>query len=130
MLIVALYASLLALLFVVLSVRVIRVRRSRRIAIGDAGDTALMRAIGVHSNFAQYVPLCLFMVYLVEIRLGGAWLVHGLGVALLLARVSHAWGVSQAQEDLRFRVFGMVMTFAVLVVSALALLFDTLVGMS
>lgn len=119
---VPLYASLLALLFVVLSVRVIRLRRRYRIAIGDAGDAAVLRAMRVHSNFAEYVPLCLIMIYLVETHLGWAWLVHALGLGLLLARLAHAWGVSQAREDFRFRVFGMVVTFAVLLVSALCLL--------
>ncbi len=124
--IIPLYASLLALLFVALSVRVIRVRRRRQIALGDAGDAALLRAIRVHSNFAEYVPLCLFMIYLVETQIGWALLVHGLGLVLVLARLSHAYGVSQARENLRFRVFGMLGTFAVLLVSALCLLAATL----
>jgi hypothetical protein len=119
------YASLLALLFVALSMQVIRLRRSRQIAIGDAGDAALLRAMRVHSNFAEYVPLCLFMIYLVETQMGWALLVHALGLVLLLARLSHAYGVSQARENFRFRVFGMVGTFAVLVVSALGLLTTT-----
>ncbi len=123
--IIPLYASLLALLFVALSLQVIRLRRSRQIAIGDAGDAAMLRAMRVHSNFAEYVPLCLFMIYLVETQLGWALLVHGLGLVLLLARLSHAYGVSQARENLRFRVFGMLGTFAVLVVAALGLLTTT-----
>jgi len=123
--IIPLYASLLALLFVALSVQVIRLRRSRRIAIGDAGDASVLRAMRVHSNFAEYVPLSLFMIYLVETQMGWALLVHGLGLVLLLARLSHAYGVSQARENFRFRVFGMVGTFAVLVVSALGLLTTT-----
>jgi len=57
--------------------------------------------------------------------MGWALLVHGLGLVLLLARLSHAYGVSQARENFRFRVFGMVGTFAVLVVSALVLLSTT-----
>lgn len=122
-----LYVSLLALLFVVLSVRVIRVRRSSRIAIGDAGDLAMLRSMRVHSNFAEYVPLSLFMIYLVETQLGWALLVHGLGLLLLTARLSHAYGVSQTRENFRFRVFGMMGTLAVLVVSALCLLTITVV---
>ncbi len=125
--IIPLYASLLALLFVALSVQVIRLRRSRQIALGDAGDASLLRAMRVHSNFAEYVPLSLFMIYLVETQMGWALLVHGLGLVLLLARLSHAYGVSQARENFRFRVFGMVGTFAVLVVSALGLLTTTVV---
>ncbi|MBU2115457.1 MAG: MAPEG family protein, partial [Gammaproteobacteria bacterium] len=45
-----------------------------------------------------------------------------LGIALLLGRLSHAWGVQQLKEPLKFRVFGMVLTFCVLLLSALAIL--------
>ena len=110
-----LYASLLALLFLALSVRTLRLRKSLKIAIGDAGNPVLLRAMRVHSNFAEYVPLCLFLVFLVEINEANALIVHGLGSCLLLGRLSHAFGVSQARENYVFRVFGMVMTFAVLV---------------
>lgn len=117
-----LYASLLALLFLALSVRTLRLRKSLKIAIGDAGNPVLLRAMRVHSNFAEYVPLCLFLVFLVEINEANALIVHGLGSCLLLGRLSHAFGVSQARENYVFRVFGMVMTFAVLVSASAFLL--------
>lgn len=120
------YASLLALLFLVLSVSVIRVRRSRRIAIGDAGDAAMLRAMRVQANFAEYVPLGLIMIYLVETQLGWPVLVHGLGLGLLLGRLAHAYGVSREREDFKFRVFGMAATFTVLLVAALGLLLGSL----
>jgi uncharacterized membrane protein YecN with MAPEG domain len=117
------YASLLALLFVALSVRTLRLRHSLRIAIGDAGNERMLRAMRVHSNFAEYVPFCLLLVYLVEVRGGHALLVHGLGLCLLVGRAVHAWGLSQARENFRFRVAGMAMTFTTLLVSAAYLLF-------
>jgi len=60
--IVPLYAALLALIFVALSVRTLRMRRRLRIAVGDGGDTALLRAMRVHANFAEYVPLSLLLI--------------------------------------------------------------------
>jgi uncharacterized membrane protein YecN with MAPEG domain len=116
------YASLLALLFVLLSVRTLRLRHSLRIAIGDAGNERMLRAMRVHSNFAEYVPFCLLLVYLVEVRGAHALLVHGLGLCLLVGRAVHAWGVSHARENFRFRVAGMAMTFTTLLVSAAYLL--------
>ena len=82
----------------------------------------MLRAMRVHANFAEYVPLALVLMLLVEAAGGAGWLVHVLGVALLLGRAAHAWGVSQVREDFRFRVFGMAMTFGVLLVSAIWLL--------
>jgi uncharacterized membrane protein YecN with MAPEG domain len=122
--IVPVYAGLLALLFVVLSVRTLRLRRSLKVALGDAGNPALLRAMRVHSNFAEYVPLSLLLISFVESAGAPAWLVHVLGLCLLAGRCSHAFGVSQIHEDLTFRVFGMSMTFSVLIVSSAHLLYS------
>nr|WP_323893986.1 MAPEG family protein [Aeromonas allosaccharophila] len=60
------YAALLALLFVLLSIRTIRTRHSRRVALGHGDDPAMLRAMRVHANFAEYVPLALLLIYFVE----------------------------------------------------------------
>ncbi len=117
-----LYGALLGLMFFALSVRTLRLRRRLGIAIGDSGNPLMLRAMRVHSNFAEYVPLCLVLLYLVEAQGAGKLLVHVLGLALLLGRIFHAYGVSQAKEDFRFRVAGMTLTFLVLILSSIALL--------
>jgi len=60
------YAALLALLFVFLSVRTIRMRRRLRIGIGDAENPVMLRAMRVHANFAEYVPMGLLLAFFVE----------------------------------------------------------------
>jgi uncharacterized protein len=120
--IVSIYASILAILFVALSVRTIRMRRQAKIAIGDAGNPAMLRAMRVHSNFAEYVPLSLILLFFVESGGGPATLVHGLGLCLLAGRTSHAYGVSQLRENHRFRVYGMAMTFTTLLTASAYLL--------
>ncbi len=122
----ALYAALLGLLYVRLSVQVIRRRRSAKIAIGTTGDIHLERAARVHGNFAEYAPLGLALLYFVEVTGYPAWTVHALGLLLLVGRLLHAHGVAQACEDFRFRVSGMVMTFLTLLISAVLLLFAVL----
>ena len=82
----------------------------------------MLRAMRVHANFAEYVPLSLFLIYLVEASGVNLLIVHALGVALVVARLSHAYGVSQVRENFKFRVFGMASTFSVMLVSALVLL--------
>jgi len=119
----AVYAALLALLFLGLSVRVIRLRQAFQVALGDAGEKSLKRAIRVQANFTEYVPLCLLLLYFVESGQAPAALMHGLGVALLMGRSLHAFGVSHVEENLRFRVAGMAITFGVLLLSALYLLY-------
>lgn len=117
-----LYAALLTLLFVALSVRTLRIRRRNQIAVGDGGNSEMLRAIRVHGNFAEYAPLALLLIALVESNGAGVGWVHTLGTALLLGRCSHAFGVSKTKENFRFRVFGMSLTFFALMGAALTLL--------
>lgn len=125
----ALYAGLLAPLFVLLSVRVIGRRRAARVAIGHGEDAMLLRRMRVHANFAEYVPISLVLMALLESMGANVYLLHGLGVTLLVGRTVHAFGVSQERENLTLRVTGMTMTFAVIVTASLACLAMSLLGM-
>jgi uncharacterized membrane protein YecN with MAPEG domain len=118
------YAAILALLFVALSVRTLRLRRRLQIAVGDAGSHAMLRAMRVHSNFAEYVPLGLLLLYFAEVRGAQPLLVHVLAASLLVGRTSHAYGVSQLKEKHRYRVFGMAMTLTALIIASLYLLYS------
>ena len=124
----ALYAALLAPLFVVLAIRVIAIRRSARVAVGDGGDAELRRRMRVQANFAEYVPFALLLLALAEGLGGPGWMIHALGLALLAGRLSHAWGMSQAREVFGFRVGGMVATFSVILLAALLCLWGALAG--
>lgn len=125
--IVPFYAALLALLFVALSIRVIKTRRRERVAIGDGDNPRLRRAIGVHNNFAQYVPLALLLLAFVELAAAPLLLVHILCLMLLIGRSVHAYGVSQESENFRFRTLGMRLTFATIALAAVYLLVTTLI---
>ena len=59
--IVFLYAALLAVIFVALSVRTLLLRRRLGIAIGDGDDPRMLRAMRAHANFAEYVPFSLLL---------------------------------------------------------------------
>lgn len=122
MLITPLYAALLAILFVALTVQVIRLRQKHRVALGDGGQSDLARAIRVHANFVESVPLALLLLFFAEYQGLADWLVYLLGAALLLARLLHAYGVSQPRENLRFRASGMLLTLSVLLLAAISLL--------
>ena len=77
------YATLLGLLFIALSVRTIRLRRRHRVAVGDGDNAELRRAMRVHANFAEYIPLALLLVFFVEMDGAPAVWVHALCLALL-----------------------------------------------
>lgn len=114
----ALYAGLLALLYVILSARVILVRRGERISVGDGGNSELLRRVRVHANFAEYAPMAIVLMGLAESSKADPRLLHGLGMALVIGRVVHAVGLSPAASIMPLRVGGMVLTFAVIIVAA------------
>jgi len=114
------YAGILALFYVFLSARVIGLRRRLWISVGDKGNQQLLRRQRVHGNFAEYAPMCLILMIGLELMLAPVWLVHGLGVMLLVGRVLHAYGIGREPESLTLRTIGMVLTFAALVIGGLA----------
>ena len=111
----AIYTALLAILFVGLSVRTLLRRRKIGAAVGDGDDVVLTKAIRAHGNFAEYAPLCLLLMYFLEVVSGAGMLLHVAGVLLLIGRALHAYGVSQVNENYAFRVAGMACTFVVLI---------------
>jgi len=122
----ALWAALLAPVCLWLSMRVIGQRRRARIAIGTGGDPALERAMRAQANFAEYVPFALVLMALAEAGGTPAWVIHPLGATLLAGRLAHGWGNAREPEDYRFRVGGMMATFSVIALAALAALVTAL----
>ena len=114
-----LYAAIIALTFVLLSIRTLRLRRRFAVAIGDGEQPLLARAARAHANFAEYVPITLLLIYFLEV--GGVpitW-IHALCGTLLVARLVHAYGISQVDENHRYRVTGMALTFTTIISSSL-----------
>jgi len=118
----ALYAGLLALLFLVLSARTILYRRAQKVEIGDGGDRELLRRARVHANFAEYVPFTLVLMGLAESLGTPARGLNTIGIVLLVGRLVHAWGLSQTPHVLALRVAGVAATLAALFGAALACL--------
>src|SRR3954468_5396774 len=119
------YAAVLVLIFVFLSVRVIQMRTSAKIGLGTGNNPAMERRIRVHGNFAEYVPLALLLLTFMEIQSQPRIAIHVLCIALILARVIHAVGVTPVDESLPMRIAGVLTTFGVLVIASLMLLFYT-----
>lgn len=124
----ALYAALLALLFLGLSLRVIGQRHRAQVALGTGGDPGLQRAVRVHANFAEYAPLVLTLLLIAELLATPGWWLHVMGIALLAGRGLHAFGVSREPEDIRIRGAGMALTFTALGSAALTLGWRALAG--
>ena len=122
MLVTSIYAAILGFVFVALSVRTLLLRRRLGVGIGDGDQPILARAVRVHSNFAEYVPLSLILLYFLETQVKASLWIHVLGSALLIGRITHAFGVSQVEENYRYRVIGMALTFTVIISASLGLM--------
>jgi uncharacterized membrane protein YecN with MAPEG domain len=109
----------LGLLLLILSYRVVQVRQSAKVELGDGGDTLLLARIRAHANFAEYVPICLILIAVVEISYDAAppalW---GIALALIVVRIAHAIGMAKRGSNAA-RVIGITGTWAVLLALSL-----------
>ena len=128
MVVTPLYAAILVLWFVVLSVRVIQRRRQAKVSLGDGGDALLQRAMRGQANFAEYVPLALLLLLILELSRFSIYLVHLLGIALVVARLLHGYAMGFRAEFRFGRSWGAAITLAVLVIEAILCLYQAYLG--
>lgn len=93
MVLTSLYAGLLTLWFIALGAWVILGRRAGP-RFGDGGDPRMLRLIRCHANFAEYVPLIVVMMALLELGHTSVYLLHALGITLLVAWLLHGYSLS------------------------------------
>lgn len=110
-----LYGGALALVFLVLSIRVIQGRSGKGgPSLGDGGDITMQRRIRGHANFAEYVPIILILMGFLEAAGTQAWVIHSLGGALLLGRVLHGYAFAFSENSAVGRSGGIVLTLLAL----------------
>jgi uncharacterized membrane protein YecN with MAPEG domain len=109
-----LYASILALLLLVLTLRVVYLRRTLLVALGAGEHRRLEKAIRAHANLVEYVPLALILMALLEQQGAPPWQLHALGATLVVSRHLHAWGLSLHAGPSVGRIVGTTGTLLVL----------------
>lgn len=112
----AIYAAVLALWLSKLSFNVIKLRVKHRVALGDGEQPALRNAIAAQANAAEYIPICLLLLFALEYNQGHWLLVHLSGVLFVTGRLIHAQAINS--ENIKRRVLGMYLTFGPIVVLA------------
>lgn len=114
-----LYAGALAIVFLALSVLTIKTRAKASVNLGDGGNPALQRIMRGHGNFAEYVPLILILMALLETQGSSRAVMHGLGAALLAARLIHGYTFAFTEKFFLGRMVGASATLLVLAVAGI-----------
>ena len=83
------------LILVIPSVRVVVVRIKVHRSFGDGGEDTLQPVIRGQGNFIEYVPLSLLLMGYLEFSGTYPYLIHGLGIALVVARILHPFGLQK-----------------------------------
>lgn len=122
-------AALAALLYIALAMRVIGVRRSNKVSLGDAANKTLETRIRQHGNFNEYVPLALILMAIAELQNAPRLLLIVLGLAILGGRLAHVYGLENMHKPVgrKLRTYGMLSTFLSLVVLSLTLVLQSLI---
>ena len=126
----AFYAAICALLLLILSVNVIRLRYKYQVGSGDGGHKELALAIRVQANFIEYVPLILILLFFNEAVKYTTYWIHALGIALVVGRSAHAWGLSRNEMRTVGRALGVALTYGVLLIAAVMALSKSLRGLA
>lgn len=118
---IAIYGGLLGLLTLALSVNVTRLRAKHKTLFGDADHDDLRRAIRTQANAMEYVPICLVMLLIMAATGYAAWLVHVLGILLVVGRLAHIYGmfVQTDSDQPMGRAIGAFLTWVVLGLASL-----------
>ena len=121
----SLLSSVLAIWYLVLTARVIAIRRDAKISLGDGDNPVLLRRMRAQGNFAEYVPIGLVLFALAEIQsINAIWLAL-LAVTFAGGRIAHGYGFSFTAQNMQMRVVGMMATLiaiGLLSVSLIALI--------
>ena len=104
-------AAACALINLWLGIRCVRIRIAGKALHGDGGNMLLGRRMRAHANFAEYTPIILILIGLVELAIGSPlwlWIVALLYVA---ARVAHGFGMDADKPNV-WRAGGALLTWA------------------
>ena len=106
-----LYLSLLSSLAIFLTFSVVKIRMKTSIGLSHGDNEDLTRQIRVQANLLE--NLLPFSLLFILLELNGFYpmFLHSVGLAFLLARLSHAYGFSMTSGASKGRYYGTVVTW-------------------
>jgi uncharacterized protein len=120
------YTALMLLLLLSLAANVVRWRLTAKVSLGDGGHRDLGAAIRAHGNAAEYIPMVLLAMALLEMLGASATALHLYGATFFVARAIHPIGMTAPKKVNKARQLGIVLSWLVMLTVALHLLILTL----
>ena len=117
----ALYAGLAGLIYLWLTLAVVRYRRTGKISLGDGGDPAMAKSIRGQGNAAEQMPIILILLGLTEMLGAPALAVHLAGIAFIVGRLLHGLHFN-GYIGFQARPLGMVLTLLTTAILSLGLI--------
>ncbi len=111
-------ACILSLVYLALVVRVGQGRFLHKVSLGDGGNPDMLVRMRTHANFAEYVPLILILMGLIETSNGNPIILTVIGVLLIISRILHALGMPRPAPNVQ-RASGAGGTMLLLAILAL-----------
>ena len=113
-----LYAALFAFMQIYLTMQVVKHRKKHEISLGHGDNDELTRHVRVHGNFVETIPMALFLMLILETGGLDYWVIHVLGLGMLLSRIGHRIGLLSGHGHGAFRQYSVMLTTAIYVVAA------------
>lgn len=126
----ALYTGLFLLLMLALAANVVRQRLRGQVSMGDGGNPTLAQAIRAHGNAAEYVPLVLIGLAVLELTGAPATALHLYGGLFFLGRLLHAIGMTRPRAVNKARQLGIVLSWLIMLAMAIHLIGCKVLGLS
>jgi uncharacterized membrane protein YecN with MAPEG domain len=118
----ALYGAINAIFNIFLANNVSSARRVHKVGLGDGSHPAMLVAIRAHANNAEFVPLALIVMLLLEMCGGDRVVLHIYGGVLFIARIGHWFGLPRKAPNM-YRFAGVALTWAAILLGSGYLLF-------
>ena len=124
-------AAAAALINVWLAVRVGQARHRAKVIMGDGGDPLLIARMRAQANFVEYTPFVLILLGLVEMARGPRGWLWAVGIAYVLARIAHGFGMERpAPNPWRGGGIGVtLLALLILAIYALTIVYTAPAGM-
>lgn len=97
-----------------LALRIVTVRIKAKVLIGDGGNTLLTARTRAQLNFAEYTPIVLILIGLIELARGTSNWLWAVGIIYIVGRILHPFGMDK-QTPHPLRAAGILTTWLVLI---------------